>query len=314
MINSFLLYASIPSIFLIFSDHILFLMLTNEIKYIHMTTKKIAGASKELNCIKFYLDAPRKIETILSPVEKNISLMVNGDSWVTFMCTPLQLEELGVGFLFNENVITSMDEVASFRVCDNNIIDVWIDHAVKKPEKWSRTSGCTGGKSTVATTTSIEPVESDAKLSATDIINNMKQLLEAQDIYRQSRGVHASALFDGQELRFFSEDIGRHNTFDKLSGQYLISGTRLETPLLLTTGRISSEMIQKAARLKCVFVISLTSPTDQSVEIAQNSGITLIGYARRNSFNVYAHNERISLNESTGKVNSQSSLPDLQQT
>jgi len=277
-----------------------------------MSTQNIHTASKEVSCIKFYLDAPQKIETIQSPAEKEISLMVNGEGWVTFMCTPLQLEELGVGFLFNENLISGIDDIASFRVCSGDIIDIWIHHAVKKPEKWSRTSGCTGGKSAVSTIMPVEPVESNAQLSAADILNNMRQLLEAQDIYRQSRGVHASAFFDGQELRFFSEDIGRHNTFDKLAGQFLISGIQIGTPVLLTTGRISSEMIQKAARLKCVFVISLTSPTDRSVEIAQKTGITLIGYARRNSFNVYAHAHRIK--DTAGNVISQSSLPDLRQT
>jgi FdhD protein len=90
-----------------------------------------------------------------------------------------------------------------------------------------------------------------------------------------------------------AEDIGRHNTLDKIAGWILLKGIDLSQRFLLTTGRISSEMLQKAARLSASVVISRTSPSSLSIQLADAFGITLIGYARRNRFNIYTHPRRI---------------------
>jgi FdhD protein len=90
-----------------------------------------------------------------------------------------------------------------------------------------------------------------------------------------------------------AEDIGRHNTIDKIAGQYLIQQPVLERKIIVTTGRISSEMLYKSARLGAAAVVSRTSPTMLSVELAAAAGITLVGYARRNQFNVYTHPEQL---------------------
>jgi FdhD protein len=121
----------------------------------------------------------------------------------------------------------------------------------------------------------------------------INQLFESQQLYRTSGGVHTSALCDGQRIQIVAEDIGRHNTLDKIAGRCLLEGISLPRRILLTTGRISSEMLQKSARLKASIVISRTSPSSLSIELAQKWGITLIGYARRNRFNIYTHPERI---------------------
>ena len=89
------------------------------------------------------------------------------------------------------------------------------------------------------------------------------------------------------------EDIGRHNTLDKIAGRCLIENIHLTNKILLTTGRISSEMLQKAARLKAAILVSRTSPSSLSIALANQVGITLIGYARRNGFNVYSHPQRV---------------------
>ena len=124
-------------------------------------------------------------------------------------------------------------------------------------------------------------------------MNAMDELLKAQDLYREARGVHCSAVSDGQQIRYRAEDIGRHNTLDKLAGLMLMNSQPIPHKIILTTGRISSEMLQKSSRLGAAVVVSRTSPTALSVEMAEESGITLIGYARRNQFLVYAHPERL---------------------
>lgn len=227
-------------------------------------------------------------------VETPVSLTVNGEVWLTFMCTPVGLEALAVGFLFNEGIVKSKDEIVSVRLCaagDN--VDIWLDHSAEKPEKWRRTSGCTGGITALDEDSPITPVANGGVISPALVGELVNQLFEAQMLYRLSGGVHTSGLSDGQTILTSAEDIGRHNTLDKLAGRCLMDDINPARKIILTTGRISSEMLQKAARMGASILISRTSPSSLSIQLARRLGVTVIGYARRNKFNVYAHPERI---------------------
>ncbi len=237
--------------------------------------------------------APFDARTI---VEAPVSLTINGSAWLSFMCTPVDLEALALGFLYNEGVISSMSEVEDARVCEHgDNIDVWLNRSVEQPASWRRTSGCTGGVTAVdllakpdisfaAQTPSMVP-EAVGRL--------VDMLFESQELYRETGGVHTSALSDGEKIVIVAEDIGRHNTLDKIAGLCLMRNIWPETRILLTTGRISSEMLQKAARLQVPILISRTSPSSLSIEMAERYGITLIGYARRHRFNVYSNAQRV---------------------
>lgn len=236
-------------------------------------------------------------------VEKPVSLTVNGKAWLTLMCTPIHLEALALGFLFNEGFIKSMDEVVDVHPCENGEnIDVWLTHSVKQPKNWRKTSGCTGG---VTSQTESRPQTArqanGACVTPAQVTALAAKLFESQDLYKQTGGVHTSALSDGEEIVLAAEDIGRHNTLDKIAGLYLMHKPALAHKILLTTGRISSEMIQKAAKIGASIVISRTSPSSLSVQIAEGEGITLIGYARRDRFTVYAHPHRILVTERIGQ-------------
>ena len=229
-------------------------------------------------------------------VETPVSLTVNGEAWVSFMCTPVLLEAMAVGFLFNEGVIDSMEEVVEVRLCEHgDNVDIWLTHAAEKPSKWTRTSGCSGGMTAVDSIADPRPVAAPNgfTLPSSQIGHLVGMLFEAQDLYRETGGVHTSALTDGERILLSAEDIGRHNTLDKLAGMCLMQNVWPSRRILMTTGRISSEMLQKAVRLGARILISRTSPSSLSVELAQKWGITLIGYAKRNRFNLYAHPERI---------------------
>jgi FdhD protein len=228
-------------------------------------------------------------------VEAPVSLTVNGQVWLTFMCTPNQQDALAVGFLYNEGVIQNIDEVATLHVCaQGDNVDVWLTHPAEKPEQWRRTSGCTGGVTANDPVEEIHPeIRNGVTLTARQVGQLVEQLFESQQLYRQVRGVHTSVLSDGRRAQVMAEDIGRHNSLDKIAGRCLLDGLRLRRKVLLTTGRISSEMLQKAARMGAPILISRTSPSSLSIELAQKWGITLIGYARRDRFNIYAHPERI---------------------
>jgi FdhD protein len=214
--------------------------------------------------------------------------------WLTFMCTPVDLELMAAGFLFNEGVVASADEIADVRVCaSGDNIDVWLRHYVEKPKNWRRTSGCTGGMTSVVQKAPEHKIINGGVLLASQVSDLIGQLFESQQLYRLSGGVHTSGLSDGQSIIAVAEDIGRHNTLDKLAGRMLLEEIHPARRIILTTGRISSEMLQKSSRMEASVVISRTSPSSLSIEMAEAQGITLIGYARRNRFNVYTHSERI---------------------
>ena len=230
------------------------------------------------------------------PTEAPVSLTLNGEAWLTFMCTPSQLEALAIGFLFNEGVIQGFNEVADVRVCEHgDNVDIWLNHATEKPKKWTRTSGCTGGMTSVEAHAShgLAHHQNSVILTPKQIPILLKMLDDNQTLYRQTGGLHTSLLTDGKENFISAEDIGRHNTLDKIAGITLMENIAFEQRILLSTGRISSEMMQKAARLGASVVISRTSPSSISVELAEKYGIMLIGYAKRHRFNVYTLAERI---------------------
>ncbi len=227
-------------------------------------------------------------------VESGLDLAVNGQHWLTFMCTPTHLAQLALGFLFNEEVIQTMDEVAAVDICDSGEqADVWLRHTAAKPESWRRTSGCSGGVTSVPDLSGKALEIKAGSIHPDTVLNMMGIFMGAQELYRRTRGVHSSALSDGEKLIFKAEDIGRHNTLDKLAGLLLESTEEMPTRYILTTGRISSEMLQKSARMKAPLVISRTAPNSMSIRMAEELGITLVGYARRDEFTVYAHTERL---------------------
>jgi FdhD protein len=231
-------------------------------------------------------------------VETPVSLTVNGEVWLTFMCTPVDLEAMAVGFLFNEGMIESMAEVEDVRVCEHgDNVDVWLNRSVEQPTSWRRTSGCTGGVTAVDALARVD-VSFDASRPTVPpeaIGHLVEELFNSQSLYRETGGVHTSALSDGEKIVVVAEDIGRHNTLDKIAGLCLMKRVSPAIRILITTGRISSEMLQKAARLKAPILISRTSPSSLSIEMAERYGITLIGYARRHRFNVYSNAQRVEL-------------------
>ncbi len=226
--------------------------------------------------------------------EQPVSLTVNGKAWLTLMCTPIDLEALAVGFLFNEGVLKNRAEIEVVQVCPNkDNVDIWLNHATEPPENWRRTSGCTGGKTSVSPERLRPHLQNGFVLTPWQVQEQVELLNRAQTLYRETGGVHTSILTDGQEVIARGEDVGRHNTLDKIAGQCLLQNLHPARKILVTSGRISSEMIQKAARIGAPVVISRTSPTSLSAQLAHAWGITLIGYARRNEFTLYATPERI---------------------
>jgi FdhD protein len=231
-----------------------------------------------------------------------VSIFVNGAELATVMCSPREQDRFALGFLCNEGLINSMDEVRAVHVCPSGAcVDVWLTRSdFVPPTRLILTSGCGGGVTFDDLTKAVEPLESPITIEPQKLAALLIEMQQRATLYARSRGVHTAALSDGENIIVLAEDVGRHNTIDKVRGACLIEQIDPHDKILLCTGRISSEMINKAARMGCPIVASRTSPTSMSVQLAREWNITLAGYVRRDHLKVYAHPERLKPVETGG--------------
>ncbi len=234
---------------------------------------------------------PQDIETI---TEALMSLYINGVEMVTFACTPIQQKELALGFMLNEGIISGMDEVgAAHRCAAGSCVDIWLYHAARAPTSRILTSGCAGGVTFDDLARALPPLDSKVSMPVKEVLECIRTLQEAGALHRLTGGTHTSGLFKGGQVVSLAEDIGRHNTLDKIRGDCALRGLETRDGVLATTGRVSSEMLNKAARMGCPIVISRTSPTSLSVQMARAWNITLVCYVRGNRMTIYSSGERI---------------------
>jgi len=250
--------------------------------------------SSEISFLQFS-DGKWQPQTSQIPLEQAVTLIVNGKPWMDMLCTPALIAELAVGFLYNERLINAAKDVTRVHVCDTaDFVEIDTASPINKPTTWIKTTGCGGGQTAQRLEQPEAPELREVSLSAKAVASLLAEFMQVQDAQTTSRGVHCSAISDGEHILMLADDIGRHNTLDKLMGFILLQKPSLKPSILLTTGRISSEMLQKSARMGVSVVISLTSPNTFTVQLAKDWGMTLIGYARGARFNVYSHPERFS--------------------
>jgi FdhD protein len=161
------------------------------------------------------------------------------------------------------------------------------------------TSGCGGGITLQQLTESYPALISPFATTPAIIGERMRDLQESAHLYNQVRGVHTAVIASADRLLTSAEDVGRHNAVDKVVGKALLGGIDTRDCLLLTSGRISSEMLSKARRLGAAIVASRTSPTSISLRLAQAWNICVVGYVRQRSMRVYTHPQRLGLPEPT---------------
>src|SRR3990172_2731883 len=226
--------------------------------------------------------------------ERPLTVNVNGKELVRFLCTPEKLTYLVVGFLYYEGIIRGIEDLVVVRVCEEEgVADVQIEGELHLPEKRAITSGC-GGGITYNIDFKAESLENEAcEVTPEQLFDRMADLYEHAVKYKDTPGIHASSLAAPNELLAFAEDVGRHNTLDKLLGEALLRQLSGRARILLSSGRISSEMLLKAAKMRVPIVVSRTSPTTLAIDLAERLGMTVIGYLRRGSFILYIHGHRI---------------------
>src|SRR5947199_10146076 len=221
--------------------------------------------------------------------EQPLTIHVNGEKFLTLLCSPMMLEALVVGYLWMEKVIGGVDEIARVEVSAvDGRADVTRARPVTLPTERILTSGCGGGITFRIDHRLFPRLSSILRVAPETLALRMKDLFAAAIHYRASRGIHGAALSDAERLLVVAEDVGRHNAVDKVKGEALLRGIPTEGLILLSTGRVSSEMLLKAARVRLPLVASRTSPTEMAVALAEQLNVTVCGYVRGDSLNLYA--------------------------
>ena len=236
--------------------------------------------------------------------ERPLTIILNNRELVTLLCWPTDQRFLAVGFLYSEGLISSKDEIKKITVDEKRgVVRVETEEdnesAGELVFKRFITSGCGRGASfySSADAGAMARVESQIRLLAKDVFALMKAFHRRSKVYRATGGVHSAALCDTGDILLFAEDIGRHNAVDKIFGQCLLEDLPTDEHVIVTSGRISSEILLKVAKRTIPIIISKSAPTDLGVKLADELGITLIGYVRGKRMNVYTHEWRIVIDE-----------------
>ena len=229
------------------------------------------NTTKELRILKVE-DGGASEKTDPVAVEQTLHIYVNGQHHTILAATPQYLEELALGHLFSAGIIRNLADVDTLTT-DADFRTIWVE--------------------TVRCEVQPAPVSDGLRVLLTDILFNMEQFLHKSAVFFATGAVHSCALIVDGRMMHFMEDIGRHNALDKTFGAALRGSTHLDRAVVLTSGRIHSDMMIKVIHSRSQVVVSRSAPTDAAVELALRYNVTMCGFARGNQLNIYTGRHRI---------------------
>lgn len=233
--------------------------------------------------------------------EYALTLVINDEEFSTMVCTPNHMEELIVGFLASEGIINHIDQIKDMTIDDRSgfAYITTSNHLNFNQQLYNKryiTSCC--GKSRQSfyfynDAKTAKKITSTTRISIHNAIQLLEQMQELSDAFKKTGGVHNAALCSQDEVVIARTDIGRHNALDKVYGYCLQQGVTLEDKIIAFSGRISSEILLKVSKIGVGIILSKSAPTALALEMAENLGITAIGFIRGQSLNIYTHPERV---------------------
>jgi len=208
--------------------------------------------------------------------EQQMSIILDGRMVYSFTCLPLNIEELAIGYLYLQGLISHKEQLDALRVdVQAGVVEVNL-------------------RSLPGLGEAVMPLlESKLQLSASEVSTFATLLENISTLFQETGGVHSAALIKGNSIVVWFEDIGRHSVVDKLAGWCVLNDYKPHDCILLFSGRVPNEIITKVIKMGCPVIISPGAPTDLSITLAQQHGVTIIGFAKRRQFNVYSHPERV---------------------
>jgi FdhD protein len=232
--------------------------------------------------------------------EFSLTIFLHNQELVTLLCSPTDLKYLVAGFLVSEGLIEGKGDIKDILVDDQKgmvRVKTQGDKGVSGEISFKRLIGSSGGRGgslySAPGAKGKAKVESDIHISRHKVFALMDEFVQRSRLYKTTGGVHSAALCDTIGILVFAEDIGRHNAIDKVFGQCLLQDIPTHDRIILTSGRVSSEILLKVAKRNIPIIISKSAPTNLAVRLSDDFNITLIGFVRGKRMNAYTNDWRI---------------------
>lgn len=234
--------------------------------------------------------------------EKAITIYVNSTELSTIICSPWNLKEMAVGFLYSEGILRERSKLKELTIDeDKGLVYAEIegfeeDLSGKMFLKRYITPCCGRGRASFYYSSDAmicKLVEENIKISSDQVIGLMEELENKSTTFHSTGGVHTAGLADKDGIFILTEDVGRHNTLDKICGKCFLDEIPMDDKVLVFSGRVSSEILLKVVKMKISIIISRSAPTELALDLAEDLGVTVIGFTRNKSFTVYTHFDKI---------------------
>ncbi|MDM5249582.1 MULTISPECIES: formate dehydrogenase accessory sulfurtransferase FdhD [unclassified Lysinibacillus] len=236
--------------------------------------------------------------------EYAVTVKINQQEFVTMVCTPEYVEEMVIGYLASERIIRNYEDIEEiWHQEKEGFVHVKTKHVnpyFQQIQNKRYITSCCGMSrqgfvfaNDALVSKKMEGIH--VRITPDDCFRLMRDMQDSADVFKQTGGVHNAALCDVNGIVLSRMDIGRHNALDKIYGYCLRNNISMQDKIIVFSGRISSEILLKVSKIGCEIVLSKSAPTELALQLAEQLGITTVGFIRQNSLNIYTHKERIQL-------------------